>query len=134
MKKGLMFMIVAIDFDGTIVNSAFPNIGEIKPNAERVIKRLFGEGHKIIIWTCRPVNNKGFSEMKEWLDSRDIPYHKINENIDEINLITSRKILADIYIDDRNINCLESGVDWYSIEDIFEKSGVFRLKFKKPKK
>lgn len=124
-------MIIAIDFDGTIVKSNFPNIGEIKPNAERVIKRLFGEGHKIIIWTCRPVNNKGLLEMKEWLDSRDIPYHKINENIDEVNLTTSRKVLADIYIDDRNVYCLENGVDWYSIEELFEKLGVFRLRFSK---
>ncbi|WP_319370561.1 HAD hydrolase family protein [uncultured Ilyobacter sp.] len=122
-------MIVAIDFDGTIVESAFPNIGEIKPNAERVIKRLYGEGHKIIIWTCRPINNKGLEEMKEWLKERNIPYHKVNENIDGLGMTTSNKICADIYIDDRDVNCLERGVNWYGIEEIFERTGVFRLRF-----
>ncbi|WP_372712959.1 HAD hydrolase family protein [Ilyobacter sp.] len=125
-------MIVAIDFDGTIVDSSFPDIGEIKPNAERVIKRLFGEGHKIIIWTCRPVNNKGMEEMKKWLNFKDIPYHKINENIDGIKITTSNKVFADVYIDDMDVHCREKGVDWYRIEEIFENTGVFRLRFPKP--
>lgn len=124
-------MIIAIDFDGTIVESAFPGIGEIKPNAERVIKRLFGEGHKIIIWTCRPINNKGLDEMKKWLNDMDIPYHKINENIDGIGMTTSNKVCADVYIDDMDVHCLENGVDWFHIEEIFENTGVFRLRFPK---
>lgn len=127
----MIHMIIAIDFDGTIVESAFPKIGKIKPNAERVIKRLFGEGHKIIIWTCRPINNKGLDEMKKWLDDNDIPYHKINENIEDLGMTTSNKVCADVYIDDMDIHCREKGVDWYRIEEIFENTGVFRLRFPK---
>ena len=46
-------MIIAIDFDGTIVEHEFPCIGKPRLNAIKVIKRLIAYGHLIIVWTCR---------------------------------------------------------------------------------
>ena len=45
--------ILALDFDGTIVEHKFPDIGALKPNVVGVINQLFNEGYYIIIWTCR---------------------------------------------------------------------------------
>ncbi len=46
-------MIIAVDFDGTIVEHKYPKIGREKPFAIDTLRRLAGEGHKIILWTSR---------------------------------------------------------------------------------
>lgn len=46
-------MIFAIDFDGTIVEHKYPEIGALKPSAKQVINELYGKGHYIIIWRSR---------------------------------------------------------------------------------
>ena len=47
-------MVIAIDYDGTIINrDAYPNKGEIRPNAASVIKWLKSKGVTLVLWTCR---------------------------------------------------------------------------------
>ena len=47
-------MVIAIDYDSTIINNdAYPNKGEIRPNAASVIKWLKSKGATLILWTCR---------------------------------------------------------------------------------
>ncbi len=116
-------MIIAIDFDGTIVEHKFPYIGRLKPNAVETITRLYHEGHKIIIWTCRTSQRNGnfpkdakptIFDVKEFLDENNIPYHTINNNIPEIAFQPSPKVYADIYIDDKQLGGIPN--DW---EDIY---------------
>lgn len=96
--------IIAIDFDGTIVEHKFPEIGELLPYAKEVINKLF-QSSVIIIWTCR--NEKEtpneFAAMVKFLEDNGIPYHYINENYPENGFLPEPKIYADIYIDDRNL-------------------------------
>lgn len=94
-------MILAIDFDGTIVKHEFPKIGELMPGAAYTIRRLAAAGHTIIIWTCR--NGEYEEAAKKFLEDNNIPYHYINENISNLSFKTSNKIYADVYIDDRNL-------------------------------
>ena len=98
---------LAIDFDGTIVKELYPDIGSLLPGAKEYINKLYDDGHYIIIWTCR---SEGYEiGVVEFLDGMNIKYHQVNEN--ELARIEkygsdSRKISADIYIDDKNLGGL----------------------------
>lgn len=97
-RKSLM---IAIDFDGTIVDHAYPEIGALRDNARDVINELYDRGHRIIIWTARM--SKYLTDVSEFLALNDIKYHKINKNLDDSPFKTWPKIAYDIIIDDRNI-------------------------------
>lgn len=95
-------LVISIDFDGTICELAYPEIGEIKKDASIYIRKLYNEGHKIIINTCRSGKYEGHAQ--EFLDNAMIPYHYINSNLPSLIEMYSqdcRKISADIYIDDK---------------------------------
>lgn len=106
-------MIIAIDFDGTIVEHQYPFIGKIRKDAVEVINRL-AQNHEIIIWTCRH-SIEDISSAIDCLKSNKIKFHYINENSKSVSFQTSRKIYADIYIDDRQIGGLPS---WIEIETL----------------
>lgn len=100
---------VAVDFDGTLCENAFPNIGEIKPNNKAIhelIKNYQKNGYKIILWTCRTDNfeRKYLSEAIEWCEQHDIIFDYINENPECPWGDNTRKLYANIYIDDRSVN------------------------------
>jgi len=107
-------MIIAIDFDGTIVEQEFPNIGAIKKNAKEVINKLHEDGHYIIIWTCR-YTNSDLRSMIQFLIENDIWYDSINNNCDNLSFVPHPKIYADVYIDDHNLGGVP---DWYEISKI----------------
>ena len=92
--------ILAVDFDGTIVDHEFPNIGKLKPRAKEVLQNLHSWGCRIIIWTCR--DGVYLQEALKFLRTHDIPYDCVNCNIPEIDF-TSNKIFANYYIDDLNL-------------------------------
>ena len=46
-------LIIAIDFDGTIVEDAYPKIGKPRIFAFETLKRLQEDGHRLILWTYR---------------------------------------------------------------------------------
>ncbi len=51
---------IAVDFDGTIVDDNYPNIGKPKTFAFDTLKRLQNDGHRLILWTYR--SGKSFVE------------------------------------------------------------------------
>jgi hypothetical protein len=116
-------MIIAIDFDGTIVEDRFPEIGEMIPGADTVINELYSSGHKVIIWTSR----QGVNLLRaiEWMAKRGIRYHYINESCED-NLKRygndTRKIFADVYIDDKSL--ISPPRDWYEIREIIRDKTV----------
>ena len=94
--------VLAIDFDGTIVEEAYPGIGKIKFEADKYINMLYDEGFIIIINTCRTGIFEGNAET--FLNHKGIKYHYINNNLPssiEYFKKDSRKISADFYIDDK---------------------------------
>lgn len=108
-------MIIAVDFDGTLCESRWPNIGT--PN-KKLIKRLIdlrSQGHKIILWTMRtnkPMEIQGETrdllyEAIDFCEQQGLVFDSVNEP-DEVNAKAfgndSRKIYADIYIDDHNVS------------------------------
>ncbi len=93
--------IIAVDFDGTIVDHMYPTIGNIK---EDVVSRMRAEkkhGTTIIIWTCR--DGIYIDIMIKYLKDNNIPYDYVNENVPWVD-ISSRKIFANEYWDDRAVN------------------------------
>ena len=81
-------MIIAVDFDGTIVEHRYPQIGEEIPFAVETLKMLVQDRHKLILWSVRE------GELLE--EAVNNPHF-------------SRKLKADIFIDDRNLGGLP---DW----------------------
>lgn len=102
-------MILAIDFDGTIVEHKYPKIGKEVPFATMTLKKLQKEGHRLILWTYR--SGKELEEAVKFCEDKGIEFYAINRNYpeEEMNENISRKILADVYIDDRNLGGLP---DW----------------------
>jgi hypothetical protein len=106
-------MIVAIDFDGTIANSIINDEYEMEIKSEvsgsiEAIKILYENDHKLILWTCRC--DKYLDQAVEWLKENNI-YHCFSAINDQCLTIknhnhwknfNTRKIHADIYIDDKN--------------------------------
>lgn len=98
-------MIIAVDFDGTIVRSNFPAILGEQPYAGEVLRALHGQGHKIIIWTCRTGDQ--LLDAINWLLEHDIPFTRVNdhdpENVAKYGGEAGKKVYAHCYIDDKNI-------------------------------
>lgn len=105
-------MIIAVDFDGTIVQHKYPEIGSEIPFAIESLIALQKEGHQIILWTYRSEEN--LYEAVDYCESRGLEFYSVNKNYpeEEFDDTISRKIYADLYIDDRNFGGLP---DWEHI-------------------
>lgn len=104
--------IICIDFDGVIVEESFPYIGNLMKNAKETIKDLYLANYILILWTNRTNEyldtngNQGMylDKCLEFLEEEKLLQYftKINDNISQ--KYNCRKVYADIYIDDRDIN------------------------------
>ncbi|MDE7024554.1 MAG: hypothetical protein K2O88_01575 [Paramuribaculum sp.] len=109
-------MTIAVDFDGTIVEHRYPEIGREIPNAVRTLKRMQDEmpDLRMILWTVR--EGELLDQAVQWCRERGLEFYAVNSNyIDDDPMdqsATGRKVTADIYIDDRNLGGLP---DWNSI-------------------
>lgn len=103
--------IIAIDFDGTIVENAFPDIGMEYPYAVNTIKLLKKRGYRVILWTCR--SGKHFDAARKWLDERGLVFDAYNEHLPSDFEDNGRKVFADVYIDDRSFSPFTG--DWLEV-------------------
>ena len=106
MQKGFLnneSKVIAVDFDGTIVEHKYPEIGKEMLFAFATLKALQQKGHKLILWTIR--TGQTLNEAVEYCKKNGIEFYDINKNYPEENLDenTSRKLNADVFIDDRNV-------------------------------
>jgi hydroxymethylpyrimidine pyrophosphatase-like HAD family hydrolase len=99
----LMNIKIAVDFDGTIVDHEYPKIGKEKLFAFRTLRELEKRGARLILWTFR--TGKELDEAVEYCRQNGVEFYAVNKNYPEeiYNEKISRKIDADIFIDDRNI-------------------------------
>lgn len=108
--------ILSVDFDGTIVEEAYPKIGKLRENAKQALDILYLEGFTIIINSCRTGKFEG--EAYQFLQDNNIRFHYFNCNIPELISefgMDCRKISADLYIDDK---CLTGLPSWEKIYDL----------------
>jgi hypothetical protein len=94
---------IAVDFDGTIVDHAYPEIGKEKLFAFRTLKEIEKKGANLILWTIR--TGKELDEAVEFCKKNGIEFYAVNKNYPEeiFDNSISRKLNADIFIDDKNI-------------------------------
>ena len=112
-------MTIAIDFDGTIVQHRYPEIGKEMFFAFDTLKALQKDGHQLILWTYR--HEKYLDEAVEFCKKNGVEFYAINSNYpgEVIVDMNSRKIVADMYIDDRNFGGFPGwGVIYQSISGI----------------
>ena len=119
---------IAVDFDGTIVEHDYPAIGKEKLSAFQTLKELEKRGARLILWTFR--SGKELDEAVEYCRKNGIEFYAVNKNYPEeiADETVSRKIDADIYIDDKNIG----GFAGWS--DVWQKLFPFELEQREAEK
>ena len=108
-------MIIAVDFDGTVVRSNYPAIIGEQPYAAEVLKELHEQGHYLILWTCR--TGRELLDAINWSIAHGIHFDRINDhNPDNVAQYGDggNKIYADIYIDDKNLHGFPG---WISVRE-----------------
>ncbi len=106
-------MVIAVDFDGTIVQHRYPQIGDEIPFATETLKMLQQDRHRLILWTVR--EGRLLDEAVAWCEERGVEFFAINRDYPEEQKRDSkfsRKIKADLFIDDRNLGGIP---DWGTI-------------------
>ena len=110
-------MLIAVDFDGTIVRHRYPDIGEEIPFAVETLKMLVEERHRLILWTVR--EGQLLDDAVEWCRKRGLEFYAINRDYPEeditLNEHFTRKLKVDVWIDDRNVGGLP---DWGTIYEM----------------
>jgi len=111
---------IAVDFDGTIVDHEYPEIGKEKLFAFLTLKELNKRGARLILWTFR--TGKELDEAVEFCSKNGIEFYAVNKNYPEeiMNDTISRKIDADIFIDDRNIGGFPGWSEVWQLLNPFE--------------
>jgi hydroxymethylpyrimidine pyrophosphatase-like HAD family hydrolase len=104
---------IAVDFDGTIVEDEYPKIGKPQLFAFETMKKLQEAGHRLILWTYR--HGRALDEAVAFCEKNGITFYAVNKSFPEEQFEEkySRKINADIFIDDRNVGGLVSWGEVY---------------------
>lgn len=112
-------MVIAVDFDGTIVKHRYPAIGEERPFAVQTLKMLQQDGHRLILWTVR--EREELEAAVHWCRSRGLEFYAVNSDFPEEtteNANYSRKLKADLFIDDRSFGGIPDwGVIYHRIRE-----------------
>lgn len=113
-------MTIAVDFDGTIVEHRYPEIGKERPFAIETLKMLIKERHKIILWSVR--EGQLLDDAVEWCRERGVEFYAVNKDYPEekveYNNHFSRKLKVDLFIDDRNLGGVPDwGMIYHMIHD-----------------
>ena len=118
-------MLIAVDFDGTIVEHRYPEIGKEIPFAISTLKRLQEEHHRLILWTVREGELR--DEAVAFCRQRGLEFYAVNANFPEEEakpgMTACRKLKADLFIDDRNVGYLP---DWGDIYELVHRRCSYR--------
>ena len=101
-------MIIAVDFDGILCENRFPEIGAPNYEVISLVQQLIDKGHEVILWTTR--NGEELVEAVDWCGKYGLHFTNVNgpavsnrEEYRDRYPTESRKIYADVYIDDHNL-------------------------------
>ena len=101
-------MIIAVDFDGILCENRFPEIGPPVYPVISAVRQLIDAGHEVVLWTSR--NGAELEAAVKWCEDRGLRFCAVNEpaptneeKYRDVYPIQTRKIYADIYIDDHSI-------------------------------
>lgn len=107
-------MIIAVDFDGVLCENKFPEIGPPDYEVISLVRELIDRGHEVILWTTR--NGEELTAAVDWCTDRGLHFCSINEPAPSNEAeykdkypTQSRKIYADVYVDDHNVEYVGAG-------------------------
>ena len=101
-NETIPFKTIAVDFDGTLCYSKWPELGHPNTALIAYLQEWKRNGNKLILWSCRA--GEALSKAVEWCREQDLEFDAVNDNLPEIIEFyghNSRKISCDYYIDDR---------------------------------
>lgn len=101
-------MYICVDFDGTVVDHRYPEIGEPVPGAIKWLLRLQSSGARLILFTMRSDGlNTGnlLTDAVQYLHKNGIRLYGINTNPDQKEWTSSPKAYGHVYIDDLAFGC-----------------------------
>lgn len=136
--------VIAVDFDGTIVEHAYPKIGQEMMFAFATLKRLQAKGHKLLLWTIR--EGEFLHEAVAYCKANGVEFYAVNRNYPEEEFefgVTPRKLNADIFIDDRNVGGFRGWGEIYQMlhpddgdfkHDVLNKAAHYNYKSEKKRK
>jgi hypothetical protein len=109
-------MVIAVDFDGTIVEHKYPEIGKEKPFAIQTLRTLQREGNRVILFTSR--EGELLDDAIAFCHDRGLDFYAVNSNQppDALFPRQTSKVIADVYIDDRNLGGIPD--DWTMIYEM----------------
>lgn len=118
-------MIIAVDFDGTIVEHKYPMIGKERPFAIDTLKQLAQDGHTLILWTVR--EGKTLEDAVDFCRERGLEFYSVNSNYPEKAWAATggRKLKADLFIDDCNLGGIP---EWDEIYEMISNKTAKGLK------
>lgn len=102
-EKELFPPILAVDFDGTLVENKFPEIGEIRHLMWEAVIGYQKAGWRIILWTCR--TEEMLEDAVNFCKANGLVPDEVNRNVPEVIAMyggDTRKVFANMYVDDRN--------------------------------
>ncbi len=125
------YVIIAIDFDGTIVTHKYPEIGAPVAYAIETMISLQQSGHQLILYTMR--SDDKLQEAVDYCKSCGVEFWGVNENPDQRHWTRSPKVYAQVYIDDAALGCPLLGekfknrpyVDWREVRKYFRMGEEF---------
>ncbi len=112
-------MTIAVDFDGTIVEHRYPEIGDEIAFATDTLKMLQQDQHRLILWTVR--EGELLEDAIAWCRARGVEFYAINRDYPEeqgVESDFSRKLKVDLFLDDRSLGGLP---DWGTIYNMIRK-------------
>lgn len=112
-------MLIAVDFDGTIVEHKYPAIGKERLFAFETLKSLQKQGHLLVLWTIR--SGKLLDDAVEYCRKNGVEFYAVNRSYPEevLDENISRKVNVDIFIDDRNVGGF---IGWGEIWQLLNKN------------
>lgn len=94
--------IIAVDFDGTLVEDKFPHIGSVKEYTWNLMTKAREQGAKLILWTCR--DGKNLQDAVDFCKKKGFVFDAVNTNAEETKDMfnnDTRKVYANEYWDDK---------------------------------
>lgn len=125
-------MYICIDFDGTIVDHSYPDIGAAAPGAISWLRNLQDNyGVLLILFTMRCDSRKHgrlLQEAVDYLEKNRVFLYGVNRNPDQKSWTSSPKAYGHIYVDDAAIGCplirppgfQRPCVDWQKVGPMLE--------------
>ena len=99
----MLSRIIAVDFDGTLCENKWPDIGAPNTKLIEALKDCKNIGCKLILWTCR--RGRRLRKVVKWCKEQGLIFDAVNRNLPEVIKhfgSDTRKIFAHTYIDDKN--------------------------------